>query len=226
MGENNIGSLNEKSLHAALKAAYCPTDGQTEQRLDGYVIDIVSGEQLIEIQTGNFASMKKKLPALLDNHPVLLVHPIPLIKWIIRLDKDGKTEISRRRSPKRGRPEILFEELMRFPHLVNHPNLQLEIAFVEVAEIRRDDGNGSWRRKGWSIADQRLIAIMEKLRLSTTDDFANLIPDDLERPFTVKQLAKAASIPNHLATKMVYCLFRMDALKRIGKEGRAWLYKT
>src|SRR5205823_148088 len=58
-----IGTLAEKSLHAALKARYARPDDRLEYRLNGYVIDIFrcAGElslgcQCIEIQTRSLAS--------------------------------------------------------------------------------------------------------------------------------------------------------------------------
>ena len=36
--------------------------------MDGYIVDVVEGEELIEVQTRSFAKMKRKLAALLANH--------------------------------------------------------------------------------------------------------------------------------------------------------------
>ena len=49
---STIGELNEKPLHAALKAWVAQPGDALETPLDGYVIDIIHGEQLVEIQTG------------------------------------------------------------------------------------------------------------------------------------------------------------------------------
>jgi len=54
-----IGTLNEKSLHADLKKWYTQPGDQLEVPLDGYYIDIVRDDMLIEIQTRNFSSIKK-----------------------------------------------------------------------------------------------------------------------------------------------------------------------
>ena len=71
-------------LHVALH----PT--QILQAIDGFVIDLVRGEQLIEIQTRSFASMRRKLGRLLETHPIRLVHPIPAVKWIVKLDEKAR----------------------------------------------------------------------------------------------------------------------------------------
>ena len=100
-----IGTLAEKSMHAALKA-YCARPGDAlEHGLGGYVIDIVRGlpdaPSCIEIQTGSLAKIKPKLVALLDSYPVRVVYPIAQERRIVRVDADGVI-LSRRRSPRRA----------------------------------------------------------------------------------------------------------------------------
>jgi hypothetical protein len=68
--QTDIGRLNEKSLHADLKQWLAQPGDQFEVAIDGFVIDIVRGDKLIEIQTRNFGAMKRKLTQLLDHHPV------------------------------------------------------------------------------------------------------------------------------------------------------------
>jgi hypothetical protein len=103
---NHIGELNGQPLHAALKAWYAGPDDRVEASVDGgqrgYVIDLVRGDLLIEIQTGSFSSIKRKLHDLVKRHPVRLVYPIAVEKWLLKLPKDGRDEPWRRKSPKRG----------------------------------------------------------------------------------------------------------------------------
>ncbi|HAX81656.1 MAG TPA: hypothetical protein DCY40_03685 [Actinobacteria bacterium] len=63
-----IGSLNEKPLHAALKEWYRRRGDLVEVATDGFVVDLVRAGLLIEIQTGSFAAMRRKLDRLLDAH--------------------------------------------------------------------------------------------------------------------------------------------------------------
>src|SRR5450432_1201517 len=150
-----IGTLAEKSLHAALKAHYAQAGDSLECDLDGYVIDILrplggDARQCIEIQTRSLAKMKPKLQALLDRYPIRVVHPIAQERFIIRIDADGVIQ-SRRKSPKRGTVYHLFPELVSFPSLIHHPNLSLEVLLIREEQVWLDDGQGSWRRKHWSI---------------------------------------------------------------------------
>jgi len=110
----HIGTLAEKSLHADLKAWVEQPNDQIEVRVDGFVIDIVRSDLLIEIQTRNFSGIKRKLQKLLDKHQIHLLHPIAQEKWIVRQTTDGEL-ISRRKSPKRGRIEDIFNQLIYVP---------------------------------------------------------------------------------------------------------------
>ena len=225
-----IGTLNEKSLHAALKAHYARPGDVVEAVVDGYVIDLVRDELLIEVQTGNFAALKDKLDALLTGQRVLLVYPIAQTKWIVKVAVDDspkrtRERLSRRRSPKRGCFLDVFDELVRIPHLAGHPNLTLELVLCAIDEIRCDDGRGRWRRKGVSILDQELLDVLDTVRLTQPADFVALLPDDLTEPFTNRALAEAAGIRLRLAQRVTYTLRHMGALQQVGFEGKAHLYR-
>jgi len=106
-----IGTLNEGSLHAQLKAWYAQPGDRPEQPVDGYVVDLVRDELLIEIQTGGFSPLKTKLGRLLVDHPVRLVAPIAGDRRIVKLTADGEV-LSIRRSPRHGRVEDIFSRLV------------------------------------------------------------------------------------------------------------------
>lgn len=219
-----IGTLAEKSLHAALKRWYDRSGDQFEVDVDGFIIDIVRGDLLIEIQTRHLYAMKHKLNKLLPDHTLLLLHPIPQEKWIVRQTAAGEP-ISRRKSPKRGRPIDIFSELVRIPHLLTHPNLTLEILLTQQEEILRDDGKGSWRRKGWSLYDHRLLHVVDHLQLATTADFRALLPSALPQPFTNRQLADALNCRLNLAQKITYTLRKIGEVTVTGKQGNALLHQ-
>jgi hypothetical protein len=222
-----IGTLGEKSLHAALKARYAQPGDALEHDLDGYVIDIVRGLPdacaCIEIQTRSLAKMKSKLHALLDRYPIRVVYPIPQERHIVRVDGDGVI-VSRRKSPRRGTVYHLFPELVSFPALVHHLNLSLEVLLVRDEEIWIDDGRGSWRRKRWSIHDRRLLDVAESVLLTTPADFAALLPADLPPVFDSGDLARAIRQPRYIAQKMAYCLRAMGVLNVVEKRGKALVY--
>jgi len=216
--------LRESTLHAALKIWYGLPGDYFEIPVDGFIIDIVRGNLLIEIQTGNFSAIRPKLEQLLEKHPIRIVHPIAAEKWIIRKEAGREIISSRRKSPRRGRVEDVFRELVRIPHLVQHPNFSLEILLIQEEETRLADGKGSWRRQGWSIVDRRLLRVEKSQILTSTTDYLRFIPLGLPNEFSTRQFASESHLPNYLAYKMVYCLRKMALIQRTGKRGRAYTY--
>jgi hypothetical protein len=215
--------VTEQSLHNQLKEWYTGEGAAVEAPVDGYVVDVVRDGLLIEVQTGNFSAIKDKLRDLLGKHRVRLVHPVPRIKWIIRLDGDG-APVSRRRSPKRGRVEEVFSELVYIPEICETSGFELEVVLVDAEEYLIDDGRGSWRRRRWSIHDRKLVDVVESHVFKCPKDYLDLLPEGLPQEFTARQLAKTSRLRIRLAQKMVYCLRRMKVLEVRGRKGRANLY--
>jgi hypothetical protein len=224
LGTSKIGTLNEKPLHEALKRWYAQPGDLFEVPVDGFVVDIVRGSLLIEIQTRNFSAIKRKLEKLLINHSVRLVYPIPCEKWIVKLAEDENGRISRRRSPKRCTYEHVFYELVRLPELLKHPNFSIELLLIEEEEVRRYDGVRGRRRRGWVTEERRLLRVVDRWILNSPADMDTFIPVNLAEPFSVNDLATAANINRRLAQKMVYCLRAMGCLAPAGKRANAILY--
>lgn len=221
-----IGTLKENSLHAALKGWYAQPGDQLEIKVDGYVIDLVRGDLLVEVQTVNFSAIKRKLTRLLENHTVRLVYPVPAEKWIVRVSADGVNVLGRRKSPKRGQVRDIFQELVRMPALMQHPNLTLEVIMIREEVVWREDGRGSWRRKRRSVADRRLLEIMSRHVFSKPDDFRPFIPVGLPPIFTVRDLAKWTGQTRYQAGKMAYCLREMGVIELVGRRSRALAYQV
>jgi hypothetical protein len=218
-----IGSLNEKPLHSGLKSFYRQDGDLVEEPLDGFVVDLVRGGLLIEIQTRGFSAMRKKFDRLLDDHPMKLVHPVAAEKWIVKLDESG-TESSRRRSPKRGIPADVCEELVSFPSLLSHPNFTLEIALVEEEEVRTPDAGRGWRRGGFVIHERRLVEVRDRIQLRSPEDLLALLPDGLPDPFTTADLARGLGRSRHVAQEVGYCLRVSGAVSTVGRDRRGILY--
>ena len=222
----HIGTLREKPLHASLKRWYARPGDRVEVPVDGFVIDLVREELLIEVQTRGFSSMKQKAIALLGlGHRVRIIHPIPVDKWIVKLDADG-TVLSRRRSPKHGSPTDVFAELVSFPDLLAHPQLEVEVLLTIEEEYRRYTPDRSWRRKGWTVVERRLIEVTDTLLLRHAEDLIGLLPDDLPETFTTADLAEKLGRPRRAAQQMAYCLRKVGAIVAVGKHGPAIEYRV
>lgn len=221
---NGINTYNEKSLHASLKQWYASPDDRLEVRMDGYIIDLVRGDLLVEIQTGGFSPLKRKLAALARNHPIRLVYPIAQEKWIIRLPQVEGDPSQRRKSPKRGQVEQVFKQLVYIPTLLENDNFSLEVLLIREEEVRHYEANKAWRRRGWVTHERRLLEVLSRQVFETPHDLARLLPGDLPTPFTVRELAKAARQPDWLARKMIYCFRAMNLITIEGKRSRSITY--
>jgi hypothetical protein len=223
--DNYIGTLNEKSLHADLKKWYARPGDKLEVPLDGYYIDIVRGNNLIEIQTRNFSSIKKKILYLKDIYPVHLVHAIAMEKWLVKLPKDGVGESVRRKSPRHGSIYDILDELVSFPSLLMHENFTLEILFIKEEEVRKYDRRSGWRRHGWVTQERRLLEVIDSVRIEKPHDLMTLLPTNLPDTFTTEDVSLSLGRSKWFAQKMVYCLKKMGIIEKVGSKNRFYLYR-
>jgi len=219
-----IGCLNESPLHAALKNWLAQPGDRCEEQIEGFRIDIVRGDLLIEVQTRNFSALKHKLWRLVPQHRLRLVYPVAREKRLLKRAGDGQGRPSRRKSPKRGRVEDLFRELVSFPELALLPNFSLEVLLIQEEEVRHHDARRAWRRQGWVTEERRLLQVLERRVFETPADYGALLPGELADPFTTADLAQALRRPRSLAQKMAYCLRRMDVIGSVGRRDRYVLY--
>lgn len=219
-----VGTLKESHLHAALKEWCAEPGDEFEVAVGAFVVDIVRGDRLIEIQTGGFSAMKRKLETMLDEHRIHIVFPVAARKWIVRGPHAGEPS-SRRRSPRRGSVHDVFAELVSFPWLIDHPNLTLEVLLTDQEEVRRFDGNRSRRRKGWAVVERRLLGVTGRLLIESPDDLTDLLPGELPDPFTTGDLATAIGRPRRIGQQMAYCLREAGAIELAGKQRNALLYR-
>jgi hypothetical protein len=217
-----IGTLNEGSLHAQLKEWYRRPGDLLEQPVDGYVIDLVRGGTLVEIQTGGFAPLRTKLERLLGAHDVRVVAPVALTRRVVRLSTDGEV-LSARRSPKRGRIEDVFARLVSLPALLAHPRFELELLLTHEEEHRRHEPGRAFRRHGWVVAGRALVSVERSLLLASPADAAALLPA-LPELFDTAELADAGGWSRRLAQQATYCLRAMGALEPAGRRGRSVVY--
>ncbi len=220
-----IGVQNERSLHNAIKAWYARPGDEFEVKRDSFIIDICRGDLLIEIQTRNFSVLRRKLRTLVQHYQVRLVYPLALEKWITRTDASGRRTLGKRKSPRRGDIADLFDERVAIPDLINDPNFELDVLLIHEEEIRRDDGNGSWWRRGYSRWDRKLIEVVESVSFKDKYDFLRFLPAGLPQPFSNTMLAHALARHIYDVRKMTYCLRKMDVIVPVGKNRNEVLFE-
>lgn len=214
---------NESTMHHQLKQHFATDGALLEHQLDGFVIDLYQHHQIYEIQTANFSAIKKKLTTLLDHHPINLIHPIITTKHIRKVTPQGEL-LSKRKSPRHGTLYDLFKQTVYIPHLLLHPNLTLIGQEVHLQETWCDDGQGSWRRKKFSIQNKQITQFHHTHTLHTPQDYRNLIPFSPSQTFTNKQLSQALKLDRRIIQKFTYTLRIAQILEIVGKEGRALLF--
>jgi hypothetical protein len=224
--ESGIGVYAESSLHASLKLLVAETGDRFEVRVAGKVADILKTTgDIVEIQTQAFAKLKSKLTAFCPGHRVSVVYPIASERIIITLDPETGDVLSKRRSPKRGKIEDVFEELVYYPDMLSVPGLSLEILLVRLEEVRIKDGKGSWRRKGISIHDKRLVDVSERRILKKTADILALLPGKLPAEYTSADIAELLGRNIRFGGAVAYVLARSGLSEIAGKRGRLILYR-
>ncbi len=212
--------MPERGLHAELKEWLREPGDLVEGMVWGYRADIIRGDLLLEIQTGNFPQIRGKLTRLLKGYRVRLVHPVPERKWIIR-EVDGKRQ--RRVSPRKGRVEEVFNELVYCATLPLDPNFSLEVILVDAEERQAVRWKGR-KRTRYTVTERHLVKVDGREVFERPSDFLRLLPQ-MNGAFTARQLSKASGLRITLARRMVYCLAKMGVIEEVGSVARAKLYR-
>lgn len=219
----------ETSLHQRMKRMYAKDESQVEQRVGRYVIDVVRGKELVEIQFSSLAAINRKIAALVEENTVRVVKPLVVRKQLIRCAAKGERVVSRRKSPKRGSILDLFDELIYFTRVFPHPNLTLEVPLIHIEEWTYPTPKTKKRRrrppKKFTVEDQRLVDVVETFEFHTSRDLLKLIPGKLPTTFDTADIATALDQPRWVAQKVAYCLRHMQAITETGKKGNAILYR-
>ena len=215
----------ETTLHQQLKELYAPDESSREVAVNGYRIDAVSDDQLIEIQCASLSAIRDKIRRLVESHDVVVVKPLYARKRIVkRSRKRGKIE-SKRFSPARQSLHHLTLELVHFINVFPHPRLALEVLLIEVEEDRLPPLRRRRTRKPYRVEDRRLIEVVDRLQLRTAEDLLTLLPQNLPETFSTADIATCAGIPRWQAQKLTYCLRNTGVLETAGKSGNSILYR-
>lgn len=221
-----IGTLQEKTMHGILKDYYAPNKDMQEIPINGYVADIFTGTEIIEIQTANFNKMRDKLTSFLPEYPVTIVYPIPHIKWLGWIDEESGECSSLRKSPVRGNVYRAFYELYKIKSFLTDRNLHLCFPLLDVEEYRLLNGWSRDKKRGSCRYDRIPVAMIDEVRFDRIEDYIQLIPYDLQEPFTVQEFAKAVKIRKEEAQTVVHILHYLAMLERDEKRGRAYTYRV
>ena len=221
-----IGTLSEKTLHAILKNFYEPDEDKQEIPIDRFVADIFTGQEIIEIQTGQFNRMRDKLKCFLKEYPVTIVYPVARERWLHWIDEETGEVSKGRKSPKKGNEYSAFVELYRIKTFLNDPNLKIKIILLDMDEYKILNGWGKQKKNNASKYDRIPNRFVEEVTIECREDYLQFIPYVLAEPFTVKEYAKAVKVNDRIAGVALNLLNYMEVVHRVGKKGNAFLYET
>ncbi len=221
----SIGTYKEKTLHAILKDYYAPDKSMQEISVDGYVADIYTGQEIIEIQTANFNKMRAKLNCFLPNYPVTVVYPIARIKYLSWIDEATGECSKPRKSPVKGSVYRAFVELYKIKSILSQENLCLCFPLLEVEEYRLLNGWSQDKKKGSCRYDRIPRALLDEIRLEKPEDYLRLIPENLPEPFTALEFGKAVGEKKQIAGIVLHVLNYLNVLERCENRGRFYTYQ-
>ncbi len=223
---HGIGMQKEKTLHAVLKNYEEPDEDHQEIPIGNYIADIYGPYGIVEIQTANFDKMREKLSAFLPEYRVRIVYPIPSQKWITWIDPDTGELKKRNKSPRKGTFYHAFRELYRIRPYLADPNLSIELLLIDMEEYRLQDGWSTDRKRGSHRYDRIPLKISDEMLLTQPRDYLQLVPYDLEEPFTAAQFAKKVGFKKKGFSTVLQILTEMGVTERVGKKGNAYLYRV
>lgn len=221
-----IGTLSERTLHAAIKKYIEPDEEKHERRVCGAFADILDGNRIVEVQTRGFDRLRKKLDAFFCGYRVEIVYPIPYKKWIVWIDESTGETTKRRKSPRKGSFCDCFFELYKLKPYLTNEKLSVRLMLVELEEYRLKNGWSADGKRGSTRFERFPLALEDEIVLRTPEDYLRLLPKDLPEEFTVKDFSEKTGLTVRRAGTAVNVLFSIGQLDRTGKKGRAWTYKV
>lgn len=222
--KQGIGTVSEKSVHAALKRYVDPDESHHEITVGHFVADVCNENGFFEIQTRCFGRLKEKIQAFLAIDSVTVLYPVSAKKWIIWLDKDGGEE-PRKLAPRKPTAAAILPELYQLKALLREPKLRFCVLLLEEEEYRLKDGYGVNQKKKATKFDRFPVNLLDEIWLCEPRDYLQLVPETLTGEFTAKEYAKAVHLPISKASTSMNILYEMGAVERIGREKQAYLYR-
>lgn len=224
-----IGTYGEKTVHSVLKNYFEPYADGHEQKIGGFVADIVGEDGIIEIQTAGFERLRKKLDAFLQVSRVTVVHPIPRYKWLIPINPETGEQGRKRKSPKMGTPYDIFPELYKIKPFLTHENFRLCIVMLDVDEFRQPpetEGLKRGRRRGYVRYDRIPKELVEEIHINCKSDWQYFLPEGLPEEFTSKDFGALSGVGQKYASFVLNVLTAAEIVEIIGKSGRSYLYRS
>lgn len=220
----NIGTYKEKQLHATLKRFCEPVSGLHEKKIGNYTVDIFNEEGVVEIQTGSFYPMHKKLETLLPYTNVRIVHPLCTDRRLIWIDPETGETTKPRRSPHHADVYDCARDFYWIRDLLGFPSLTVELLFLECDEYRLRDGWGNGGKRGSHREMLIPRELVGRVVLHGKADYDALLPSSLPDPFTVGDLSAVLRRSYDESRYLVKTWLALGTVTELPAKGRKKLY--
>lgn len=212
-----IGTLNEKTIHNALKCYYC---GENEVKIGSFYADGIGESGIFEIQSAKFNYLAKKLSRMLRCSHVTVVYPFARITHNYSINEQTGEVMSVTKRTENSYSK-LFLELYRLKAFLTNPNLTIRIAYLEIDQKTFYKDERKQRRRG-QRKEKIPVRLLSEKALDSPADYADFLPDGLDETFTKAQLQKLCRPTD--AGLMLSVLEFVGAVRRCGKAGRSILW--
>ncbi len=221
---DGIGRLGERTLHQILKYYFEPDDSFHEVKVGRYVADICKGENITEIQTRAFRSLRSKLKAYSGKYRVNVVFPIAVKKYLSWVSPETGEIISRRRSPKKGQPWDMLYELYALRQDMPLDGVKFTLILCEMEDFKLLCGYGEDKKKRAPRFERIPTELVDVIILETAADYGKLIPPVLGESFTATEFAKAAKMTRRTAGYAIQTLVSLGVIEHISTKKRTYIY--
>ena len=226
-GAYGFGTLAEKRLHAVIKKYLCDNEDFHEVGMEGtrFVSDIRIGNEIIEVQTGAFYPMQKKIAYYMEKTDctVAVVHPIAKVRWMSWVEPES-VEISPRRKVAGEKAEDLLPELYCLREHLGNPRLRFRLLLLEVHDFRLLNGWSGDRKKGSNRYERLPLSLIDEIDLNTPADFIRFLPADLPDHFTVKDFSRLTKLRGRDAYSAVRSLAALGVIVPAPPIGKAMAF--
>ena len=225
IADSGIGTLGEKRLHAVIKRYLCEDVdchevGVPDRR---FVSDIRIGNEIYEVQTGDFYPMKEKIAYYMEHTDctVTVVHPLSAVRWMSWVDPKTMEISPRRRVPRAEHLADILPQLHSLSTHLQNPRLKFRVLMLETQDFRLLNSrakNPKYRSKHYECIP---LAMLDEINFESPQDFRKLIPESLPAHFTVKDFSKTAKLYGRDAYLAVYALVALGIAEQAEPIGRA-----
>ena len=225
ISDSGIGTLGEKRLHAVIKRYICEDIdchevGVKDRR---FVSDVRIGDDIYEVQTGDFYPMKQKIAYYLEHTDctVTVVHPLSAVRWMSWVDPKTMEISPRRKVTRAEHAAHLLPQLYSLSEHLQNPRLKFRILMLETQDFRLLNSRARNPKLHTKHYECIPLALLDEIDFKSPTDFRALIPDTLPSHFTVKDFSKAAKIYGRDAYSAVYALVALGLVEQTDPIGRA-----